>query len=127
MDTWSHLDTTIGMNYTSELPSSTLPGRATTWLHSHQGRKLLRYTTVSALTTMVSFSSIALLYGLSIITSVIWATVVGNLIAAFPAYYLNRTWTWGKRGPSHLTKEVLPFAGMSGLGIGVSVLGASWA
>jgi putative flippase GtrA len=102
-------------------------GRVLAWLKSHQGRKILRYITVSAVTTTVSFASISLLYGLSVISSVIWATVAGNFAAAVPAYYLNRTWTWGKHGPSHLTKEVLPFAAMSSLGIGVSILGATWA
>ena len=111
----------------SPLAPTGLTGRVRAWLRSHQGRKIIRYTAVSAVTTAVSFASISLLYGLSIISSVIWSTVAGNLVASVPAYYLNRTWTWGKRGPSHLLKEVLPFAAMSGLGIAVSTVGAVWA
>jgi putative flippase GtrA len=101
--------------------------RALEWAKSHEGRKILRFTSVSAISTVVSFTSIAVLYGFHIIKGVIWATVTGNLIASVPSYWLNRTWTWGKHGRSHLTKEILPFWGMTGLGIGVSMVGAAWA
>jgi putative flippase GtrA len=82
---------------------------------------------VSASSTIVSFAAISFFYGLRIIPSVIWATLVGNLVASVPAYQLNRRWTWGKRGKSHVRKEVLPFWTLTFLGIGVSQLGALWA
>ena len=56
-----------------------------------------------------------------------WATLSGNLIASVPAYQLNRTWTWGKKGRSHFRSEIVPFWSMSFLGIGFSQLGAWWA
>lgn len=37
------------------------------------------------------------------------ANVISVLISAVPAYYMNRAWVWGKRGKSHLKREVLPF------------------
>jgi putative flippase GtrA len=89
-------------------------------------RKLVKFTLVSGISTVISFGSISLLYGLNIISSVIWATVAGNVIAAIPAYHLNRTWTWGKHGRSSFVGEVLPFSFMAGLGLGVSLLGAAW-
>lgn len=101
--------------------------RVLAWTRTHQGRKVIRFTSVSGVSTVVSFTSIAVLYGFHIIKGVIWATVAGNLIATLPSYYLNRSWTWGKHGRSHLTKEILPFWAMSCLGIGVSILGATWA
>ncbi|MGH9020706.1 MAG: GtrA family protein [Acidimicrobiales bacterium] len=101
--------------------------RFVAWAKTHQGRKIIRFTSVSAVSTCVSFSSIAILYGFRIIPGVIWATIAGNLVATLPSYYLNRSWTWGKRGRSHLTKEIIPFWTMSALGIGVSILGATWA
>jgi len=52
------------------------------WSKSHQGRKLIRYTLVSGSSTIVSFAAIAVFYGLKIIPSVIWATLVGNLVAS---------------------------------------------
>ena len=88
---------------------------------------MVRYVLGSVITTGVSFSSIAILYGFRIIPGVIWATLAGNLIATLPAYYLNRTWTWGKRGRSHFRREIVPFWSMSFLGISFSMLGAFWA
>jgi putative flippase GtrA len=82
---------------------------------------------VSGSSTIVSFVALSLLYGLRIIPSVIWSTLVGNLIASVPAYQLNRRWTWGKRGKSHIRREIVPFWSLTALGIGVSQLGALWA
>jgi len=97
------------------------------WSKSHEGKKLIRFTLVSAVSTVTSFAAISLLYGLKIIPGILWATLVGNLIASLPAYNLNRRWTWGKRGRSHWRKEILPFWTMTALGIGVSQLGALYA
>lgn len=88
--------------------------------------KLWRFALVSGISTVVSFSAISLLYGLSIIPDAIWASLAGNAIAAVPAYFLNRTWTWKKRGRSSLTGEVLPFAVMSVAGALVALAGAAW-
>jgi putative flippase GtrA len=97
------------------------------WSKTHQGKKLIRFTMVSGSSTIVSFAAISFFYGLRIIPSVIWATLVGNLVASVPAYQLNRRWTWGKRGKSHFRKEIVPFWALTFLGIGVSQLGALWA
>lgn len=101
--------------------------QAVAWSKTHQGRKLIRFTLVSGVTTAVSFTSIAILYGFKIIPGVLWSTLVGNLIATLPAYQLNRTWTWGKKGRSHFRKEIVPFWSMSFLGIATSQVGALWA
>ena len=63
----------------------------------------------------------------SSLPGVVWATLAGNLIATLPAYQLNRTWTWGKRGRSHFRREIVPFWTMSFLSIAFSQLGAFWA
>ena len=39
-----------------------------------------------------------------------------------PAYYLNRAWVWGKRGKSHLTKEVVPFWAFAFSGLVLSTI-----
>ena len=88
---------------------------------------MARYVLGSVITTGVSFSSIAILYGFRIIPGVMWSTLAGNLIATLPAYWLNRTWTWGKRGRSHFRREIVPFWSMSFSGIAFSQLGAFWA
>jgi putative flippase GtrA len=97
------------------------------WSKTHQGRKLIRFTSVSVVSTIVSVIVISLVYGLKIIRSEVEATLVGNVIGAIPSYGLNRRWTWGKTGRSHVRKEILPFSVMAALGIGFSVLGASFA
>jgi putative flippase GtrA len=95
------------------------------WAHTHEGRKIIRFTTVSGISTIVSFVTISIVYGFKLIPGVIWATIFGNVVATFPAYQLNRKWTWGKSGRSHIRKEILPFWLMSGLGIAFSILGAT--
>jgi putative flippase GtrA len=97
------------------------------WSKTHRGKKLIRYTVVSASSTVISFVALSAFYGLKIIPSVIWSTLAGNLVASVPAYQLNRRWTWGKRGKSGFRREVAPFWAMTFMGIGVSLLGAVWA
>jgi putative flippase GtrA len=97
------------------------------WTRTHQGRKLIRFTMTSVITTLVSLASIAVLYGFRIIPEVQWATLTGNVIGSFPAYHLNRRWTWGKRGRSHIRREIIPFWTLSILGIGFSQFFAWWA
>jgi putative flippase GtrA len=41
--------------------------------------------------------------------SAVTAAVVAVVVATIPAYFLNRTWVWGRSGRSHLMKEVIPF------------------
>jgi len=99
--------------------------RAWEWSHTHQGRKIIRFTSVSAIATATSNIVLFIVYGFHIITGAIWATVFSNFVATFPSYWLNRTWTWGKRGRSHLRKEIIPFWTMSALGITFSIFGAA--
>ena len=97
------------------------------WLHTHEGRKLFRYTMVSVISTVVSLAVIALVYGVFKVWTEVPSTIFGNAVATFPSYWLNRQWAWGKSGRSHFWKEVAPFWFMSALGIAFSVIGASLA
>jgi len=97
------------------------------WLHTHQGRKIFRYTMVSVISTGVSALVIVLVYGAFHVWSEVPSTIFGNAVATFPSYWLNRKWAWGKHGRSHLIKEVLPFWFMAALGIAISIIGASLA
>jgi putative flippase GtrA len=96
------------------------------WSRSHEGKKMLRYTMASVISTGVSFVSLAIIFGLHWMSQVP-ATVTANAIATIPSYQLNRKWAWGKGGRSHLTKEILPFWSMACLGIFVSIFGAYFA
>jgi len=97
------------------------------WSRSYHGRKLIRFTMVSVISTVTSILVIALVYGLKIIPNEVEATIFGNVVAAIPSYHLNRRWSWGKTGKSHLRKEVLPFWAIVLLGIAFSTIGASYA
>jgi putative flippase GtrA len=94
------------------------------WSRTHQGKKLIRFTSVSVISTLVSNGLIILFYGLTKWMGVVEATVVANSLATIPAYNLNRRWTWGKTGKSHLMKEVVPFWVMSALGIAFAFFGS---
>ena len=94
------------------------------WSKTHQGKKLIRYTASSVITTGVSFGAIVFFYGLKIIPGVIWATLVGNVIATVPSYHLNRLWAWGKRGKSAFRKEIVPYWSLAFAGIAFSQIGA---
>ena len=98
-----------------------------TWSRTHQGRKLIRFTAVSVVSTLVSVIVISFLYGLKIIRSEVDATLIANVIGAIPSYALNRRWTWGKTGHSHFMKEVVPFTVLAVAGIAFSVFGAAYA
>ena len=97
------------------------------WLHTHEGRKILRYSMVSVISTAVSLVVIAIVYGVFHLWSEVPSTVFGNIVATFPSYWLNRKWAWGKHGRSHLWKEVVPFWTMALAGIAFSIIWASLA
>ncbi len=96
------------------------------WLHTHEGKKVFRYSMVSAISTVVS--AVVLLFVFGVLKwGEIPATVFANSVATFPSYWLNRNWAWGKAGRSHLVKEVAPFWILSAIGIAISVVGAALA
>jgi putative flippase GtrA len=95
------------------------------WLHTHEGRKIFRYTMVSVISTLVSLAVIGIVYGVLHTWTEVPSTIFGNAVATFPSYWLNRRWAWGKKGRSHFMKEVAPFWFMSALGIAFSIIGAS--
>jgi putative flippase GtrA len=97
------------------------------WLHTHEGRKLFRYSMVSVISTAVSLITIGIVYGVFHLWSTVPSTVFGNSVATFPSYWLNRQWAWGKSGRSHFWKEVAPFWFMSAAGIAFSIIGATLA
>ena len=81
----------------------------------------MKYTMVSIISVIVGQSLLVLAF-----LGFHWSAVTANLfavgISAIPSYYLNRAWAWGKRGRSHLLKEVVPFWGMAFLGLALSTV-----
>jgi putative flippase GtrA len=96
------------------------------WFHTHEGKKIFRYSMVSAISTVLSVAILVFVYGV-LKWSEIPSTVFANSLATFPSYWLNRNWAWGKSGRSHFMKEVAPFWITSALGIAISILGAALA
>jgi putative flippase GtrA len=90
-----------------------------------EAKQLIRYAMVSVVSTVVSFATLALVFGVFHFWGEIGSTVFANAVATVPSYYLNRGWVWGKNGRSHLMKEIVPFWAMSGIGIVVSIFGAA--
>lgn len=88
---------------------------------STTGQRLVKYTMVSVISVIVGQALLALA-----LTVFDWRAAPSNVFAvavsSVPAYYLNRAWAWGKRGRSHLMKEVLPFWGLNFLGLIVSTI-----
>src|SRR3954467_13088351 len=87
---------------------------------------MVRYTIVSVIAVIVSEAVLAFAFGVlhwTARSSNILATGIGTI----PSYELNRKWAWGKRGKSHLWKEVVPFWTLSFLGLAFSTWMADFA
>jgi putative flippase GtrA len=86
--------------------------------------RILKYSAVSAIAfPMTQIVLIVCSVGFG------WSGVVSNLVAvslvAIPAYILNRYWVWGKTDKNNLKTEVLPFWGITLLGLLLST-GFAW-
>ena len=95
------------------------PRGALDWVRTPEGRKMFRYTMVSVIAVAVSQVTLFTLQ-LGLHMGEAWANIVATAVGTVPSYELNRKWAWGKSGPSHLWKEVVPFWALSFLGLGFS-------
>ena len=71
------------------------------------GRRMVPYSLVSLVSIVVSQAVLMAAFGM-----LHWArlaNVVACAAGTVPSYYLNRSWAWGRRGRSHLWKQVVPF------------------
>ncbi|MBV8160050.1 MAG: GtrA family protein [Acidimicrobiia bacterium] len=88
---------------------------------SPTGRTFLKYSAVSVVAVIIT--EILLLFAYDVLG---WKAVPANVfavgLASIPSYYLNRAWAWGKRGRSHLMKEVIPFWALAFLGLIISTI-----
>lgn len=95
--------------------------RAWRLYHTPAGKKLFRYSMVSVISTVLAFAVLGLIFYVLRLGSEVPDNVFANLAGIIPSYYLNRSWAWGKTGPSHLWREVVPFWSMSIVGIALAV------
>ncbi len=87
--------------------------------------KLIKYASVSVISTVVAQVTLLLTFGVFRLMSEVPANLVANILATIPSYTLNRRWVWGKGGKSHFWREVVPFWVLSFIGLAFSSL-AVW-
>ncbi len=71
--------------------------------------KVWRFTFVSVISTVFTLVALYVFFRVLKVGTAAESNLLATSIATAPAYYLNRTWTWGKTGRSHLMREVVPF------------------
>lgn len=86
-----------------------VPGALLDWTRSSEGKKAIKYTAVSVISTAFSQAAFILVYGVFSVFGARGSAIFATCMGTIPSYYLNRNWAWGKSGRSHLVKEVLPF------------------
>lgn len=81
----------------------------------------MKYASVSVVGVAVTQVLLVITYQV-VGLSPMWSNFVSVSGASVPAYLLNRRWVWGKSGRHSVHKEVLPFWGMSILGLIISTV-----
>ena len=89
-------------------------------------KKVLRYSAVSFIAVpMTQIILLVFQYGFG------WNGLEANTMAVavtvVPVYVLNRYWVWGKRDKNNFVTEILPFWGMTLLGLIISTLCVAYA
>ena len=80
-----------------------------------------RYATVSAISTAVGLSTLAVLVDVGHWPAG-WANVVATALGTIPSFELNRRWVWSRNGSRSLTREVVPFVVLCGVELVCSTL-----
>jgi len=83
-------------------------------------RKLVKYSMVSLISVVVSQAVLFVTYRVT--SNAVLSNLVAVAIGTLPSYELNRRWTWRKKGPSHLWREIVPFWVMSFIGLVLSTV-----
>lgn len=90
-------------------------------LKSPLGVKLSKYTAGSVIAFVCSAIAFPIAYGL-LGTGSTLATIIGWLAGAVPNYFLNRNWTWGRKGRHDVLREVLPYVVIILITVGLASL-----
>ena len=92
--------------------------------------RLLRYATVSAVSTAVGLSTLGILVTFTQLSAG-WANVIATVLGTIPSFELNRRWVWSRDDRRSLTRQVLPFGCLALLELAASTLAvhgaATWA
>jgi putative flippase GtrA len=86
-------------------------GRLATLIRARAGLigRLLRFGTGAVVATVCSQATFFLLYGPAAASTTV-ASVLAWIAGAIPNYWINRAWTWGRRGRPSLRRELVPYA-----------------
>ncbi len=82
-------------------------------------RRLIRYGSVSAISTATSLTVLGVLVGILSFPA-IWANVIATTIATVPSFELNRRWVWAQRGQRSLLHQATPYFLLSLSGLVIS-------
>jgi putative flippase GtrA len=97
------------------------PGTAAPSSWRAQVARVLRYSTVSAISTTWSMVVLGVLVGIVSLPAG-WSNVIATACGIVPSYELNRRWVWCKRGDRSFATEGLPFCALTFAGLGLSTL-----
>ena len=89
-------------------------------------RKVLRYSAVSFIAVPVT-QIILLVFQYGFGWNGLEANTMAVAVTVVPVYVLNRYWVWGKRDKNNFVTEILPFWGMTLLGLLISTLCVAYA
>lgn len=99
-----------------------LVDRVRSFASSEHGRRLVKFASVSVISTLISQVVLILTYDVISIPSAVACNIIATGVATVPAYWLNRTWTWNKRGKSDPWREVIPFWVIAFIGLVLSTV-----
>jgi putative flippase GtrA len=100
-------------------------------VHRLRGRlgQLLRYATVSAISTAVGLSVLGVLVGVAGMPAG-WANVIATATGTLPSFELNRRWVW-RRSDRSILRQAVPFVALAFVELVASTLAvhsaAAWA
>jgi putative flippase GtrA len=74
------------------------------------GVRMAKYFTGSVIATVVSVATFAALFGGAVLESKA-SSLAGSAAGAIVNYFLNRNWTWERRGRADFRRELVPYWG----------------
>lgn len=89
-------------------------------------RKVLRYSAVSFVAVPMT-QAILLFFQYGLHWNGLEANTMAVAVTVVPVYVMNRYWVWGKRDKNNFVTEILPFWGMTLLGLLISTLCVAYA
>jgi putative flippase GtrA len=100
---------------------NSLVARARDLSRTPKVRKLVRYGSVSVISTILTNVLLFSFYDANF-ASAMECNALATGIVTIPAYWLNRTWTWKKKGKSDFWREVAPFWVIAFIALAISTV-----